>query len=128
LSTFGFASAQFCFFFPQELKRKNGILTLRGVGQFQGVMSGLNIDDVKCIRDALVKVYLPIIMADPELKAQYEMRTVRALQRIDQRINSQNERAAAQAQTLQAIVEMGGAVFRGIIDGVANALSQPPHP
>ena len=66
---------------------------------FQGAVGGLNIDDVKNIRDALVKVYLPIIMADPELKVQYEAKTIRELQRVGARIDRQNERA------IQAILE-----------------------
>jgi hypothetical protein len=97
----------------QELKRKNGILTLKGVGVFESTRNGgLNIDDVKCIRDALVKVYLPIIMADPELKAQYEARTIRELQRVEERIN-QRERAAAdaiQGETAGAAGASGGVV------------------
>ena len=81
------------------MKRKNGALTLKGVGVFQGAVGGLNIDDVKNIRDALVKVYRPIIMADPELKVQYEAKTIRELQRVGARIDRQNERA------IQAILE-----------------------
>ncbi len=42
---------------------------MQRVGVFQMVMNGLNIDNVKCIRDALIKVYLPIIMPDLELNA-----------------------------------------------------------
>ena len=92
----------------QELKRKNGVLTLQGVGVFQGLMGALNIDDVKCIRDALVKVYLPIIMADPELNAQYNT-AVRSLQRINERIDRESERAAAdQNRLLQAMAGGGG--------------------
>ena len=34
---------------------------------FEGVVGALNMDDDKSIRDALVKVRLPIIMADAEL-------------------------------------------------------------
>jgi hypothetical protein len=104
------------------------MLTLKGIGQFQGAMGGLNIDDVHCIRDALVKVYLPIIMADPEFRAQYEARTVRALQRIDRRINGANELAAADGNMaqMQSIIEMGSAAARGIVDGVAHALFPPP--
>jgi hypothetical protein len=66
---------------------------------FQGAVGGLNIDDVKNIRDALVKVYLPIIMADSELKAQYKAKIIRELQRVGARIDRQNERA------IQAILE-----------------------
>jgi hypothetical protein len=38
-------------------------------------------------------------MADPELKAQYEAKTIRELQRVGARIDRQNERA------IQAILE-----------------------
>ena len=88
----------------QEMKRKNGVLTLQGVGVFQGLMGALNIDDVKCIRDALVKVYLPIIMADPELNAQYNT-AVRSLQRINERIDRESDRAVEDPNAVpQAVV------------------------
>ncbi len=107
------------------MKRKNGALTLKGVGVFERATGGLNIDDVKNIRDALVKVYLPIIMADPELKAQYQTRTIRELQSVDARINRQNERA------MQGIFEGGlhlfgsetGASRTGFIAALASAAS-----
>jgi hypothetical protein len=83
----------------QEMKRKNGVLTLQGVGVFQGLMGALNIDDVKCIRDALIKVYLPIIMADPELNAQYNT-AVKSLQRINERINRESDQAVEDPSTV----------------------------
>ncbi len=74
------------------MKRKNGALTLQGVGVLQGCMQHLNIDDVKCIRDALIKVYLPIIETDPELYRQYTT-AVRSLRSINERqINERMER------------------------------------
>jgi len=117
----------------QEIKRKNGVLTLQGVGVFQGLMGALNIDDVKCIRDALVKVYLPIIMADPELNAQYNT-AVRSLQRINERIDRESERAAEDQNrlaALQAVLGGGGdpfgfglGDFNGIFRAAAALLQQ----
>jgi hypothetical protein len=78
------------------MKRKNGVLTLQGVGVFQGSAGALNIDDVKGIRDALVKVYLPIIEADPDLKRQYNTAAVRSLQIINERLI--NERIARERE------------------------------
>jgi hypothetical protein len=88
------------------MKRKNGVLTLQGVGVFQGLMGALNIDDVKCIRDALVKVYLPIIMADPELNAQYNT-AVKSLQKINERINRESDQAVEDPNTVPQAVAGG---------------------
>jgi hypothetical protein len=87
------------------MKRKNGVLTLQGVGVFQGSMGQLNIEDVKCIRDALVKVYWPIIEADPELKREYNT-AVRSLRHINEmqmneRMERERELAAADVSPLQ---------------------------
>jgi hypothetical protein len=105
------------------MKRKNGILTLQGVGVFQGSMSGLNIDDVKCIRDALVKVYLPIIEADPELKHQYN-NAVRSLRSINERqINERmaREREAAAADPMQqAAAAIAGSPFGAVMGQFAS--------
>jgi hypothetical protein len=91
-------------------------------------MGHLNIDDVKCIRDALVKVYLPIIEADAELKEQYEA-AVRSLRSINERI----ERADQNAQQLAA-AGAGNNPFGMILGNMpagffnaAAALLQPQH-
>ncbi len=101
-------------------------------------MGALNIDDVKCIRDALVKVYLPIIMADPELNAQYNT-AVRSLQRINERIDRESERAAEDQNrlaALQAVLGGGGIPFgfgglgdfNGIFSAAAALLQQQLQP
>ncbi len=115
----------------QEMKRKNGVLTLKGVGVFQGSMGSLNIDDVKCIRDALVKVYLPIIEADPELKAQYEaaVASVRSHRRVNARMQGDSENPQQPAAAVVGNNPFGlalGNLPAGILNAAA-ALLLPQH-
>jgi hypothetical protein len=116
------------------MKRKNGVLTLQGVGVFQGSMGQLNIDDVKCIRDALVKVYLPIIEADPDLKQEYNtaVRSLRSIheRQVGERMERERELAAvglgplhsaAAAAAAAAAVNPFGAALGQFAAGFLNA-------
>ena len=120
------------------MKRKNGVLTLQGVGAFQGSIGQLNIDDVKCIRDALVKVYLPIIEADPDLRQQYH-NAVRSLRSInDRQIRETMEREQLAAADLSPLQRVAAAVtgnpagldlgqFAAGFLNAAAAFFQPPQ-